>query len=42
MALAHGNTRNLPSETNPRTSQVVAPSVMAALRSLVSAVKIGS
>lgn len=34
--------RNLPSETNRRTSRVVAPSVMAALRSLVSAVRIGS
>jgi len=34
--------RNLPSPTNPRTSRSVAPSVMAALRSLVSPLQIGS
>lgn len=34
--------RNVPSPTNPRTSRSVAPSVMAALRSLVSPVQVGS
>jgi aspartate dehydrogenase len=33
---------NLPSPDNPRTSSSVAPSVMAALRSLVSSVQVGS
>lgn len=33
---------NLPSPDNPRTSSSVAPSVIAALRSLVSAVRVGS
>lgn len=34
--------RNRPSPTNPRTSRSVAPSVMAALRSLVSPIQVGS
>lgn len=34
--------RNRPSESNPRTSRAVAPSVLAALRSLVAPVQIGS
>lgn len=34
--------RNRPSPTNPRTSRAVAPSIMAALRSLVAPVQIGS
>lgn len=34
--------RNLPSATNPRTSQSVAPSVMAALRSMVASIQVGS
>jgi aspartate dehydrogenase len=34
--------RNRPSLTNPRTSRSVAPSVMAALRSLVSPLQVGS
>jgi aspartate dehydrogenase len=34
--------RNRPSETNPRTSRAVGPSVLAALRSLVAPVQVGS
>ncbi|MDP6705185.1 MAG: DUF108 domain-containing protein [Alphaproteobacteria bacterium] len=34
--------RNRPSETNPRTSRAVAPSVMATLRGLVSPVRVGN
>ena len=34
--------RNRPSDTNPRTSRVVAPSVMATLRSLLSSVRVGN
>ena len=34
--------RNRPSETNPRTSRAVAPSVLAALRALVAPVQVGS
>jgi aspartate dehydrogenase len=34
--------RNRPSPTNPRTSRAVAPSIIAALRALVSPVQIGS
>jgi aspartate dehydrogenase len=34
--------RNRPSATNPRTSRAVAPSILAALRSLVAPVQIGS
>ena len=34
--------RNRPSATNPRTSRAVAPSIMAALRSLVAPVQVGS
>jgi aspartate dehydrogenase len=34
--------RNRPSETNPRTSRAVAPSIMATLRSLVAPVRIGN
>jgi aspartate dehydrogenase len=34
--------RNLPSDTNPRTSRIVAPSIMAALRALIAPVVAGS
>jgi aspartate dehydrogenase len=34
--------RNRPSATNPRTSRAVAPSVLAALRALISPVQVGS
>jgi aspartate dehydrogenase len=34
--------RNLPSATNPRTSRAVAPSILAALRALISPVQVGS
>jgi len=34
--------RNRPSATNPRTSRAVAPSIMAALRALVTPVQVGS
>jgi aspartate dehydrogenase len=34
--------RNWPSATNPRTSRAVAPSIMAALRALISPVQVGS
>jgi aspartate dehydrogenase len=34
--------RNRPSATNPRTSRMVAPSIMAALRSLVDPLQVGS
>jgi aspartate dehydrogenase len=34
--------RNRPSATNPRTSRAVAPSILAALRALVSPVQVGS
>jgi aspartate dehydrogenase len=34
--------RNRPSDTNPRTSRIVAPSVMAALRAMVAPVQVGS
>jgi len=34
--------RNRPSATNPRTSRMVAPSIMAALRSMVATLQVGS
>ena len=34
--------RNRPSATNPRTSRMVAPSIMAALRSMVAPIQVGS
>jgi aspartate dehydrogenase len=34
--------RNLPSDTNPRTSRIVAPSIMAALRAMLAPVVAGS
>ncbi|MGE0715385.1 MAG: aspartate dehydrogenase domain-containing protein [Alphaproteobacteria bacterium] len=34
--------RNLPSPTNPRTSRIVAPSILAALRALVDPIQVGS
>ena len=34
--------RNRPSATNPRTSRAVAPSILAALRALISPVQVGS
>ena len=34
--------RNRPSATNPRTSRMVAPSIMAAIRALVDPLQVGS
>ncbi|MBM3522982.1 MAG: hypothetical protein FJX57_08500 [Alphaproteobacteria bacterium] len=41
-ARAHAVTLKRPSEANPKTSRIVAPSVLAALRSTVATLHVGS